>query len=176
MPGELAVQRADVAEPRVVQGRQLLQLLDADGRGDLGDPQVESGGTHPQVFVALGSHAGYATAGTQRNFPLACAKVGGDLGRLIDVARRAGVRSYDRTGRGRTAGPSGLAAGTLGLIDLTTGARPTWARFAGVWSEGELLYLRGLGLTRAARFGEGPKTPSFDADVTRLILERWTAE
>ena len=134
------------------------------------------GGTHPQVYVARGSHAGYSAAGTQRNFPLACAKATGDLGRLIDLARRVGVRSNDRTGRGRTAGPPGLASSPLGLIDLTVGVRPAWARFGGVWSEGELLYLHGLGLTRTARFGEGPRTPNFDADVTRLILDKWTAE
>jgi len=135
-----------------------------------------AGGTHPQVFVALGSHAGYAAAGTQRNFPLACAKASGELARVIELARRSGVRSADRTGRGRSAGPPGLASTPLALIDLTVGARPAWARFAGVWSEGELLYLRRFGLTRTARYGEGPRTPSFDADVTRLVLERWTAE
>jgi hypothetical protein len=63
------------------------------------------------------------------------------------------------------------------LIDLTVAAaRPSWTRFAGVWSEGELLYLHSLGVTRIARFGEGPRTPSFDADATRLILERWKQE
>jgi hypothetical protein len=131
------------------------------------------GGTHPQVFVALGSHAVYATSGSQRNFPLACAKAGGELGVLIRLARRAGVRSDDRTGRGRTVG---VAASPLSLIDLTIGTRPPWSRFAGVWSEGEILYLHRFGLTRTAQYGEGPRTPGFDADVTRLVLERWAAE
>jgi hypothetical protein len=135
-----------------------------------------AGGTHPRVFVAVGSHAGYFAAGSQRNFPLACAKAGGELGRVIDLARRAGVRSSDRTGSGRSAGPPGLAQSTLRLVDLGAGDDPAWARFAGVWSEGEILYLRTLGVTRTATYGEGPRTPAFDADVTGTILGSWIAE
>jgi len=126
--------------------------------------------THPRLFVALGSHAIYWSAASNRNFPLTCAKATGELGEVIALARRAGVRSTDRTGTGRTVGPA------LRLVDLTTGERPQWSRFAGVWSEGELLYLRGLGVTRTARYGDGPRTPSFDRDITTLILQSWKAE
>ena len=132
--------------------------------------QPVDGATHPRLFVALGSHASYWSAGSNRNFPLACARARGELGQVIALARRAGVRSTDRTGTGRTIGP------VLRLIDLTTGERLLWSRFAGVWSEGELLYLRGLGVTRTARYGEGPRTPSFDADITRVILQSWKQE
>jgi hypothetical protein len=126
--------------------------------------------THPRIFVSLGSHAGYWAAGSQRTFPLACAKAGGRLGELIAIARRAGVRATDRTGTGRSIGPAAR------LIDLTTGMRPAWSRFNGVWSEGEILYLRRFGTAQTARYGEGPRTPTFDRDITALVLGGWAAE
>ncbi len=138
--------------------------------------QTLTGGTHPRLFVALGSHAIYWAAGTQRTFPLACAKTGKELAEVIAIARRAGVRSQDRTGVGRSVGPAGLAPAAVRLIDLTATDRPAWSRFAGVWGDGELLYLRGPGVSRTARYGEGPRTPAFDRDVTKLILESWAAE
>ena len=132
---------------------------------------VSKVGTHPRVWVALGSHANYfQRGGDKRTYPLRCRYATNSS--EDDAARRqAEVARFlkrhfepsswvDQVAEDRKLGPEGHGLRTE-LIDLAA-AQPAWVRFPGVWSEGEFIYP----VPRIAnlRYGEGPRTPRFFSD------------
>ena len=106
--------------------------------------RVPRQGLHPVVYVALGSHANYFTAGEQRFDP----RVVDPL--LISVIEQNGGKPADHTGRGRTLRP--------GVIRVTS-ASPSWMRFAGRFGESEYLHVPGG--APADSGGGGPRGPAF---------------
>jgi hypothetical protein len=111
-------------------------------------------GTHPVAYVALGSHANYPTAGTQRLDP----RVVDPL--FISVIRQNGQAAVDHTGNGRVVRPS--------LVRVTA-ATPSWMAFAGGF--GEESYLRAPGGQPQAYSATGPKGPAFHAQWRRPVAE-----
>jgi hypothetical protein len=111
-------------------------------------------GTHPVTYVALGSHANYPTAGTQRLDP----RVVDPL--FVSVIRQNGQAPVDHTGRGRVVRPS------LVRVTATT---PSWMAFAGGF--GEESYLRAPGGQPQAYSATGPRGPAFHAQWRRPVAE-----
>ena len=107
----------------------------------------------PLVYVAIGSHANYFTAGTQRFDPRVVEPL------FISIIRQAGFTPADHTGRGRVVRPS--------LVPVTTRS-PGWMTFAGSW--GESGYVRSPGGQPVA-LGAGPRGPAFHAQWRRPVTE-----
>jgi hypothetical protein len=105
--------------------------------------KVPKRGTHPLVYVALGSHANYFTAGTQRFDP----RVVDPL--FISVIEQNGFQPVDHTGKGRVLRPR---------VVRVTATTPSWMAFAGTWGEDQ--YLRAPGNAPVA-LGTGPRGPAF---------------
>jgi hypothetical protein len=105
--------------------------------------KVPKRGTHPLVYVALGSHANYFTAGTQRFDP----RVVDPL--FISVIEQNGFQPVDHTGNGRVLRPR---------VVRVTATTPSWMAFAGTWGEDQ--YLRAPGNAPVA-LGTGPRGPAF---------------
>ena len=123
--------------------------------------------THPVAYVALGSHANWFMPASANTRFSECLKtgLGGFAARkaagLIDLAQEAIV---DHMGAAHPLGPAGLAGVTpLEVVPLVPATTP-WARFAGRWGEGQILWLgskpRSL-LTVSQGFG--PSTPHWFA-------------
>ena len=110
--------------------------------------------THPLAYVALGSHANYPTAGTQRLDP----RVVDPL--FVSVIRQNGQAPVDHTGRGRVVHPS--------LVRVTA-TSPSWMAFAGGF--GEESYLHVSGGQPQPYSGTGPKGPAFHAQWRRPVAE-----
>jgi hypothetical protein len=123
--------------------------------------KVHRVGTHPVDYVALGSHANYFDKTSSPTQFLRCvyrnvAESDRSKARRLVNAVQSGVT--DRTGTAhRLAGADGLQ-----LVELA-GPLPSWARFPGRWSEGELLWV-GRTPTRFTRVrsGLGPATPKWN--------------
>ena len=122
--------------------------------------------THPVDYVALGSHANYFAQTSSPTQFLRCvyknvATAERSRARRLVTAVQRGVT--DRTGTARKLDPAAKEQPTLQLVELN-GALPSWARFPGRWSEGELLWVGGspTRLTRA-RSGLAPATPKWNA-------------
>jgi hypothetical protein len=123
--------------------------------------KVHRVGTHPVDYVALGSHANYFDKTSSPTQFLRCvyrnvAQADRSKARRIVNTVQSGVT--DRTGAAhRLAGADGLQ-----LVELA-GPVPSWARFPGRWSEGELLWV-GRTPTRfmRVRSGLGPATPKWN--------------
>jgi hypothetical protein len=131
----------------------------------------ETEATHPRVWVALGSHANYfRPGGDKRVYPARCAFNSHTVkAQVLRFLKRHVKPSslVDQVGGSRTLGPAGQGILPTALIDLAA-ERFQWARFPGVWSEGEILYLAPRP-TRATslRYGEGPRTPRFFSDKVK---------
>ena len=123
--------------------------------------------THPIDYVALGSHANYFTQTSSPTQFLRCVYknvAGADRtkARRLVNATQSGIT--DRTGTAHRLGPTAQQQTALQLIDLDAAPLPSWGRFPGRWSEGELLCV-GRTPTRFTRVrsGLGPATPHWNA-------------
>jgi hypothetical protein len=105
--------------------------------------RVERRGTHPVVYVALGSHAGYYGAG---EIPLE-RKCWPPAARAIFTAYAVPLRDHVAAGRELTP-----------AVVPVTAASPTWMAFAGRWGETQYVHF-----PRNAPFayGLGPSGPAF---------------
>lgn len=158
-PGELwQVHEGDwesVAVVVDVAGRPLAVGYSEHGKGVRRDwAAAPRRGTHPIAFVALGSHANYPTAGTQRLDP----RVVDPL--FVSVIRQNGQAAVDHTGRGRVVRPA--------LVRVTA-TSPSWMAFAGGF--GEDSYLRAPGGQPQSYSGTGPRGPAFHAQWRRPVAE-----
>lgn len=111
-------------------------------------------GTHPLVYVALGSHANYFDAGVQPFSPLWVPK------QLIQIIRSLGALPADHTGKGRVIQP------VVVHVNATT---PKWMAFAGTWGEDQYLHAR-AGQAPVV-FGGGPRGPVFHEQWRRPISD-----
>jgi hypothetical protein len=140
-------------------------ILDARGKPLLaGYSQHEEGqrrawakvskiGARPRVFVALGSHANYFTAGAHRFDPRIVEPV------IISVIRQKGLRPVDHTGSGQVVRPR--------LVRVTA-RTPSWMGFAGAW--GEDAFLR-VPPSEPARYGNGPPGPAFHEQWRKPVAD-----
>jgi hypothetical protein len=129
--------------------------------------KVQQHGSHPIAYVALGSHANYFTNTNSPTQFVRCVYKNTSRANLAKAKRivnavQSGVT--DRTGTAHALGPIGTAT-ALQLVQLKP-PLPTWARFPGRWSEGELLWL-GRTPTRFTRVntGAGPATPNWSGST-----------
>jgi hypothetical protein len=116
--------------------------------------KVPKQGTRPLVYVAVGSHANYFTAGTQRFDP----RVVNEL--FISIIEQNDLKAADHTGKGRVVRPR--------LVRVTATA-PGWMAFAGAWGEAE--YVRTPGGQPQALGGAGPRGPAFHRQWLRPVTE-----
>lgn len=109
----------------------------------------KTGKTHPLVYVALGTHANYYSAGKQPiDLRPQCYPALGAT--LLHAYFPAGV--YDETGRGREVRPP---------IVVVTAAKPQWMQFPGTWGEANFFHGPDPVNTRVA--GPAPYGPAFHA-------------
>jgi hypothetical protein len=111
-------------------------------------------GLNPLVYVALGSHANYFTAGVQRFDP----RVVDPL--LISVIEQNGGRAIDHTGKGAVIRP--------GVVRVTA-TSPAWMKFAGRFGESEYLHVPGG--APADSGGGGPRGPAFHRQWRAPVAE-----
>jgi len=111
-------------------------------------------GTHPLVYVALGSHANYFDAGVQIFSPLWVPK------QLIQIIRSLGALPADHTGKGRVVKP------VVFHVNATT---PKWMAFAGTW--GETQYLHARAGQDPVPLGSGPRGPAFHEQWRRPVSD-----
>jgi hypothetical protein len=107
--------------------------------------RVERRGTHPVVYVALGSHANYFQPG---EMPI-------DL-RCLPAAARAAVQSNgivldDHVAAGQAVAPQ---------IVRLSGTSPSWVTFAGAWGEAQYAHFPN---NAPLAFGFAPVGPAFHA-------------
>jgi hypothetical protein len=105
--------------------------------------QVPKRGSHPLVYVALGSHANYFAPGAHRFDQRVVEPL------LISIIEQNGYEPVDRTGRGRMLRPR--------LVRVTA-SMPAWMAFAGTWGEDQYLHVPGQA---PVAFGTGPRGPAF---------------
>jgi hypothetical protein len=127
--------------------------------------KVKRVGMHPIDYVALGSHANYFEQTSSPTQFLRCvyknvSRADRSKARRLVAAVQRGIT--DRTGTAHKLDP-GAQQEPSQLVDLDDGL-PSWARFPGRWSEGELLWV-GRTPTRFTRVrsGLGPATPRWNA-------------
>jgi hypothetical protein len=105
--------------------------------------------THPLVYVALGTHANYYSAGQQPiDLRPQCYPALGAT--LLHAYFPAGV--FDETGRGRQVRPP---------LTVVTAAKPQWMHFPGTWGEANFFHGPDPVNTRVA--GLAPLGPAFHA-------------
>lgn len=110
------------------------------------------GGSHPVVYVALGSHAHYRSAGVH-SIPRTCFP-----SQILDLFRQAGLRlPADVTGNGVVAGPRGTGSAATSIRRISS-TSPAWIAFPGFW--GEAQYFNSP-LTGTVPFGTSPRGPAF---------------
>ena len=118
--------------------------------------RVTRSGTHPLVYVALGSHANQLRAGPMRQ-QLVC---------WPDVARPVlqafGVVPQDVAAAGRRVRPA---------VVPVTSTRPAWMRFEGRWGEAQYAGFPGVD---PLAFGAGPEGPAFHTIWRRPFAEPLT--
>jgi hypothetical protein len=157
-PGELwQVHEGDWESVSVIldaRGRPLLAGYSQHSEGQQREwARVQKQGQRPRVFVALGSHANYFTAGRHRFDPRVVEPV------FISVIRQKGLEPADRTGPGRVVRPR------LVRVTATT---PSWIAFAGAW--GEDAYIR-VPPSEPVRYGNGPPGPAFHEQWRRPVAD-----
>jgi hypothetical protein len=135
-------------------------------------PKVTRKQTHPIDYVALGSHANYFTETSSPTQFLRCVyknvdKADRSKARRLVSAVQSGIT--DRTGTAHALGPVTDQRTPLQLVDLDA-PLPTWGRFPGRWSEGELLWIGRLPtrFTRV-RTGLGPATPRWNTTTVPAL-------
>jgi hypothetical protein len=158
-PGDLwQVHEGDWESVAVIvdlKGRPLVVGYSQHGKGVRRDwATAPRRGTHPVAYVALGSHANYPTAGTQRLDPRVVDPI------FVSVIRQNGRSPVDHTGNGPAVRPA--------LVRVTA-TSPSWMAFAGGF--GEESYLRAPGGEPQAYSGTGPKGPAFHAQWRRPVAE-----
>ena len=123
--------------------------------------------THPVAYVALGSHANHFTNTTPSTKFTECLRKYLDkpgVAKATRLVQLAQDRIVDRTGTAHPLGPPDVAGVTpLELVQLAA-PLPTWGRFPGRWSEGQLLWVGATPrrLTTLSQ-GLGPATPNWNA-------------
>ena len=132
-----------------------------------------TGGSHPVVYVALGSHANYLSAGFHGHPAIP----------HVIPPRISGVPlpEPDFTSPQTSYGPAGSAPNALGIVDISSGSAP-WLSFAGPWGDGSYVLLgtptrKGTAFTHL-RVGDSPPGPAFHA-IWRdplLQLRSWPAD
>ena len=129
--------------------------------------RVRKSGTHPVVYVALGSHANYLVPGLR-----------GVAGvPHVIPPRFSGVilPEPDFTPATQT------AVRSAAIVDLTSGVAP-WLTFAGAWGDGNYILLRRVASGRARythlRVGESPPGPAFHSIWRDPLLQfrSWPAD
>jgi hypothetical protein len=111
-------------------------------------------GTRPLVYVGLGSHANFFTAGEQPLAPPAVDQAS------INVMKAYGIAvPADHTGNGRLVRPK--------LVRITA-RTPAWMAFAGEWGETGYIHLPDRDPLAA---GAGPRGPAFHAQWRRPVRE-----
>jgi hypothetical protein len=125
------------------------------------------GGTHPVVYVALGSHANYFVSTSSSTRFTECLKKGlaaAAAAKAAGLVRLAQDRVVDRTGTAHPLGPTGLPGiRPLELVALDP-AVTAWARFPGRWSEGQLLWFGTVPRSyTSVSQGYGPSTPHWSS-------------
>ncbi len=118
--------------------------------------RVARSGTHPVVFVALGSHANELRAGTTRQ-ALVCWPEAAQA-----VLTAFGVVPRDVAAAGRRVRPA---------IVTVTSTRPPWMQFAGRWGEAQYAGFPGVD---PLAFGAGPEGPAFHTIWRRPFAEPLT--
>jgi hypothetical protein len=104
--------------------------------------RVPKRGSHPVVYVALGSHANYFTPGTHRLDP----RVVDPL--FISLIEQSGYEPVEHTGSGRMLHPK---------VVRVTADTPTWMAYDGTWGEDQYLHVRGA---EPVVVGTGPRGPA----------------
>jgi hypothetical protein len=134
--------------------------------------KVHRSGNHPVDYVALGSHANYFDKSSSPTQFLRCvyknvAAADRTRARRIVGAVQSGIT--DSTGTAHRLGLPADQRASLQLVELK-GALRMWARFAGRWSEGELLWA-GRTPTRFTRVraGPGPSTPKWNTTAVAVL-------
>jgi hypothetical protein len=111
-------------------------------------------GERPVVYVGLGSHANFFTAGEQPLTPPAVDQA------TINVMKAYGIPvPADHTGTGRTIRPR------LVRVSART---PSWMTFAGTWGETQYVHIPGRDPLVA---GGGPRGPAFQQHWRRPVAE-----
>jgi hypothetical protein len=132
-----------------------------------------AGGTHPVVYVALGSHANYLSPG-YHGLP--------GVPHVIPPAiSGVPLPEPDYTSTQVSLGAPGTASGTLGVVDISDGTAP-WLSFAGAWGDGNYLLAgqrtkKGTPFTHL-RVGDSPPGPAFHAVWRDPLLQfrSWPAD
>jgi hypothetical protein len=158
-PGELwQVHEGDWEAVSVIldlHGKPLLAGYSEHTKGKRRDwARVPRQGAHPVVYVALGSHANYFTAGVQRFDP----RVVDPL--LISVIEQNGGQPVDHTGKGPVIRPR---------VVRVTPRSPAWMTFAGRFGESEYLHVPGG--APADSGGGGPRGPAFHSQWRAPVAE-----
>jgi hypothetical protein len=100
-------------------------------------------GTHPLVYVAVGSHANYFSTGVKLHLRRCWPK------EALAIYRAYRVPIVDHVGVGRTVRPA---------VVRISGAAPPWMRFRGTWGEDQYV---GFPSVAPFRYGAGPVGPAF---------------
>jgi hypothetical protein len=128
-------------------------------------------GSHPLVYVALGSHANYLSPGFH-----------GVAGIPHVIRPRfSGIPLYepDFTAAQTSYGPRGSVPNQLGIVDISDGTAP-WLSFAGAWGDGSYVLVRGIGKKTFThlRVGNSPPGPAFHEIWRNPVLQfqSWPAD
>jgi hypothetical protein len=108
-------------------------------------------GSHPFVFVALGSHANYFKRGLHRHNPVCWPREVRDVVRALVLV--------DRTAAGDTVRPR--------LVRVSATA-PSWMTFAGTWGEAGYVHFPN---NPPIAYGAGPRGPAFHPQWRRPVAE-----
>jgi hypothetical protein len=115
--------------------------------------RVPRRGTHPLVYVGLGSHANYFEPGQIPLDPRTIDPV------FIRVIRAYGVKPVEHTGKGPTVRPRLVRVG----VDT-----PPWMAFAGTWGEDGYVHFPG---NAPIASGAGPRGPAFHEQWQHPVKE-----